>query len=373
MRSHELSGVTPSNRGAIALRDFIAYAERGCELPQTPSVPTQDETNDFEDAVATALRDRGLTVDQQVGASVFRIDIAIRDRRMASRYILGVECDGATYHSTRTARDRDILRQRVLESMGWRIHRIWSTEWFRNPARAIEGILNALSLAEGQPIADSVQGTPRENEPTIARSHKEKARVPKGEVFSATPSRRHEPGIPYRRFNGSANRDFLIERRYSDELAALIVRIVNTEGPIHVDCLYERLKDICGVDRIGSNVDSNIGEAIHIAVRRKEIERRRQRNFLWMKDVPLARFRLPTNSYRRPVDWIHRDEIAAATLYLIEDQFGVLRAELGRAVPRLFGLERVSSETIDFILDIADELVERGLLRMDFDQFTLPS
>ncbi|MGA9415409.1 MAG: AAA domain-containing protein [Terriglobales bacterium] len=81
IRSHELSAISPNNRGAIALRDFIAYAERNCELPQSPSVPTAEETNDFEDAIATALRDRGLAVDQQVGASKFRIDMAIRDSR----------------------------------------------------------------------------------------------------------------------------------------------------------------------------------------------------------------------------------------------------------------------------------------------------
>ena len=166
IKSHELGGISPHNRGAIALRDFIAYAERHCELPQSPSTPTAEETNDFEDSVATALRDRGLTVDQQVGASKFRIDLAIRDRRDSSRYVLGVECDGATYHSSRTARDRDILRQRVLESMGWSIHRVWSTGWFHDQDRAIERVLASLTSAESSPVEESVQGAPL---PTIRR------------------------------------------------------------------------------------------------------------------------------------------------------------------------------------------------------------
>ena len=165
IKSHELGGISPHNRGAIALRDFIAYAERNCEMPESPSTPTAEETNDFEDSVATALRDRGLTVDQQVGASKFRIDLAIRDRRDSSRYVLGVECDGATYHSSRTARDRDILRQRVLESMGWSIHRVWSTEWFHDQDRAIERVLASLTLAESRPVEESVQGAPLPNDP----------------------------------------------------------------------------------------------------------------------------------------------------------------------------------------------------------------
>lgn len=368
IRSHELSGVNPNNRGVVALRDFMSYAERHCELPQLASMPTTDETNDFEDAVATVLRDRGLMVDQQVGASKFRIDLAIRDRRDPSRYVLGIECDGATYHGTRTARDRDILRQRVLESMHWRIHRIWSTEWFHDRERAIEKVLASLSLAEAQPVEESVQGVPLPSAPRPVSGF-DGGKRPEGDPSSAT--RRHHPGMPYRSFVGTADRDLLIQSRFSNELASLVVRVVEVEGPIHEEFLAERLKNVCGVDRAGSNVQSNIAEAIHIAVHRKQIERRRQRNFLWKKDFQLSSFRLPSNSPRRPIDWIHRDEIALATLYLVEDQFGVLRAELGRAVARLFGLERATTEACDYITEVADELVERGRLREDQGRLSL--
>lgn len=367
IRSHELSGISPNNRGAVALRDFIAYAERHCELPQPPSIPTAEETNDFEDAVATALRDRGLTVDQQVGASKFRIDLAIRDRRDPSRYVLGVECDGATYHSTRTARDRDILRQRVLESMGWSIHRVWSTAWFHDQDRAIERVLFSLSLAEARPVEESVQGVPQPTDPPPVSSS------PSSAVSDPpSPERRYPPGKPYRTFAATADRDLLIQSRNSQRLADLIVRVVEAEGPVHEDLLAERAKEICGVDRAGSNVQSNIGEAILIAVHRKQIERRRQRDFLWKVNVQLNTFRIPSDSLRRPLEWIHRDEIALAILYLVEDQFGVLRSELGRGIARLFGIERATAEASDRIVEVADELVERELLREDSARLLIP-
>jgi hypothetical protein len=157
----------------------------------------------------------------------------------------------------------------------------------------------------------------------------------------------------------------LIQPRNDQRLADLIIRLVEAEGPIHEDLLAERLKDICGVDRAGSNVQSNIGEAIHVAIQRKQIERRRQRNFLWVANAQLSTFRVPANSLRRPLEWIHRDEIALAILYLIEDQFGVLKSGLGRGVARLFGLERAAAEGCDYIVEVADELVERGQLRED--------
>jgi very-short-patch-repair endonuclease len=371
IRSHELGGISPNNRGAVALRDFIAYAERHCELPRPPSIPTAEETNDFEDAVATALRDRGLTVDQQVGASKFRIDLALRDPRDPSRYVLGVECDGATYHSTRTARDRDILRQRVLESMGWRIHRVWSTEWFHDQDRAIERVLFSLSLAEARPVEESVQGVSQPSDPPPVSSS------PSSPVRSdhADPpalERRYQPGTPYRKFVATADRDLLIQPRNAQRLADLIVRVVEAEGPIHEDLLAERVKEICGVDRAGSNVQSNIGEAIVIAVHGKQIERRRQRNFLWKANAQLSTFRIPADSLRRPLEWIHRDEIALAILYLVEDQFGVLRSELGRGVARLFGIDRATVEACDHIVEVADELVERGQLREDAGRLFIP-
>ncbi len=355
----------------MALRDFISYAERDCELPQPPSIPTGEETNDFEDAVATALRDRGLLVDQQVGASKFRIDLAIRDSRDPCRYVLGVECDGATYHSTRTARDRDILRQLVLESMGWRIHRVWSTDWFLDRNRAIEAALSAVALAERHPVEESVQGVPPQVDPP-AISAVEDAPGKGAWGRGPGPQRRYNPGIPYRKFAGAADRDLLLQHRFSGDLADLVCRIVAVESPIHEDCLAERLKDVCTVERVGSNVQSNIEEAVHMAARRKEIERRRQRKFVWKKDAELTCFRVPTNSFKRPIDWIHRDEIALAILYLVEDQFGVVRTELGRGVARLFGLERATADACDYVLEVADELVERGLLRDYQGRLSLP-
>src|SRR5262249_49455148 len=104
MRSEELSGVNPNNRGAVSLRNFIAFAEQKETLPSDEPTLTQGETNDFEDAVREALVERGFALDSQVGASQYRIDLAVRDKRDSSRYLIGIECDGATYHGSRTAR-----------------------------------------------------------------------------------------------------------------------------------------------------------------------------------------------------------------------------------------------------------------------------
>ena len=94
----------------------------------------------FEEMVHDRLLEHGYKVAMQVGQSGYRIDLAIVDPRNPARYILGIECDGAQYHSAKSTRERDVYRQRFLESKGWAIARIWSRDWWRDPEAEIEKI-----------------------------------------------------------------------------------------------------------------------------------------------------------------------------------------------------------------------------------------
>ena len=100
--------------------------------------------SDFEAEVYDALTARGYCVHTQIGVSGYKIDLGIYDNKTSS-YILGTECDGATYHSSKSARERDIHRQRYLESRGWKIARIWSKHWWSNPKGEIDKIVAILN------------------------------------------------------------------------------------------------------------------------------------------------------------------------------------------------------------------------------------
>jgi len=110
-----------------------------------------DFDSDFEISVFDALTKKGLKVDQQVGDSGFRIDLAVRHPSNADLYALGIECDGRAYHSSFTARARDIWRQQILESRGWKIHRIWSANWCMDPEAEIDKILELLNKMDRMP------------------------------------------------------------------------------------------------------------------------------------------------------------------------------------------------------------------------------
>ncbi len=137
-----MDGTTPD--GTKALRNYLEYARTG-------SLPTIEETgreadSDFEISVMDMLKMRGYEVTPQLGVAGYRIDIAVKHPDAPGSYLAAIECDGATYHSALSVRDRDRIRQEILESLGWRgrIWRIWSTDWFRTPRQETEKLISFL-------------------------------------------------------------------------------------------------------------------------------------------------------------------------------------------------------------------------------------
>ena len=143
-------------RGARVLRSYLSYAATG--RLEAGGDTGREPDSDFEIFVADRLRVAGYDCAVQVGVAGFFLDIAVRDPAHPDVFLLGVECDGATYHSSKSARDRDILRQQILEGLGWNIYRIWSTDWFRDPNGQTVRLLNYLTqLRQTKAPADLAQ------------------------------------------------------------------------------------------------------------------------------------------------------------------------------------------------------------------------
>ncbi len=139
--------ITSQTIGMRALRTFLAYAETG-NMPDNPYVSSFEVDSPFQRAVTERLKERGYLVHQEVASGGRFVDIAIEDPQRPGRYVIGIECDGASYHSSRSARDRDRLREEVLRGLGWELHRIWSTDWFRNPERELKRAVDAIESAK---------------------------------------------------------------------------------------------------------------------------------------------------------------------------------------------------------------------------------
>ena len=142
VRPHE-----DSSEGVRALKQYLEYVEdRGrAAVRRVGGAPDSD----FETEVADRLRFRGYAVDLQVGVSGYRIDLGVHNPDHPERYLAGIECDGAAFHSSKSARDRDRLREEMLASLGWSILRVWSTDWFDNPDVETDRLVRKLENLRG--------------------------------------------------------------------------------------------------------------------------------------------------------------------------------------------------------------------------------
>ncbi|HYX40151.1 MAG TPA: AAA domain-containing protein, partial [Pyrinomonadaceae bacterium] len=161
MKGDEINPVHATSQGPQLLRDFLLYAERG-RLDSTTARAAADTESPFEREVYLELTRRGVQLQPQVGVAGYRIDFGVRDPELPGRYLCGIECDGAAYHSSETARDRDRLRQQVLEARGWTIHRLWSTDWFKDRNGQIERLLELIERTRQKEQAE--QAAEREAE-----------------------------------------------------------------------------------------------------------------------------------------------------------------------------------------------------------------
>jgi len=189
-----------SAKGVAHFKRFLDFARRGPQaLAEAKAVQAAAERESpFEETVARELEERGWSVRRQVGSSGFRVDLAVLDPERPGSYLLGVECDGANYQASRAARDRDRLRQAVLNGLGWRLHRVWSSDWWFDPAREIERLEEALRQAGTQRPAS---GSPASGDSSAASVGAPPAPLP------VVPEAVHEPQATgaYQRLGGAAN------------------------------------------------------------------------------------------------------------------------------------------------------------------------
>lgn len=148
-----------SRTQASGLRDlkrFLEFAERGAKaLAETVHGSLGEYESPFEEAVAKALARKGWRIQTQVGVSAFRIDLGVVHPDLPGCYLAGIECDGATYHRSATARDRDKLREMVLRGLGWKLIRIWSTDWWIDPNGALDKVDQQLRQLLNTDAADA--------------------------------------------------------------------------------------------------------------------------------------------------------------------------------------------------------------------------
>ena len=238
-------------RGAELLRLYIEYAaSRGKRLGDQGQLAFPE--NSFEADVQNALQSKGIQLIPQYGVSKYRIDFVAKHPKRPGRLVLAIECDGASYHSAYTARDRDRLRQQHLEALGWRFHRIWSTDWFMRRDQEIDRAVAAYRAAVVHADRSDTSGggsTANSGGPGENGSN----RTPDISAASSVNLRRPRPHVPIR-----ANIDV-----YSPSELLALVDWIESDGRLRTDQeLSDEMVKALGFKRRGARIDEAIRKAI---------------------------------------------------------------------------------------------------------------
>lgn len=345
--------------GLRALKIFLEYAETK-NLVAIEGVK-EDTESPFEDSVYEFLRDNGYEVHKQVGCAGYRIDLAIIDSSNPGHYFIGIECDGATYHSSPVARDRDRLRQQILEGLGWSLYRIWSTDWYRHPMESGYKLLETIENAKKCLIINEKEERSIYESSTFEIEYDEKV-VLNNQFTSQVESldNLEEKVQEYKIYPlaGVSTSDF------SDisisQLKQLIIDIVEYEGPIHSDELIQRIKLHFGIARIGGNMKSRICSVIKYAEESKQILVKN--DFLGPNSEHKSILRRRCGDKSVKIEWICDEEIIQAICFVLTNQYSTAQEDLIVQTSRVLGIKVVRQNAKNRIENIIGSLIREDYL-----------
>ena len=356
-----------TKHGPRVLKMFLEYAKTG-RLPLEIEGNTSEVEADseFEKDVAREISRLGYSVEYQVGTAGFRIDLGVRSKEVAGRYILAVECDGATYHSALWARERDRHRQEVLEHFGWKFHRIWSTDWYYRKADEIKRLSEvldnsaALNLHQYDSGNRTQRNTPQqtiEPLPTVVEDSKSEAvdlpefsyGVPpyiKSEISITSNAEPHEVDI------------FVV--------ADAVTQIIEIEGLVHIDEIARRYANAHGKTRVGKRILELVNRGARRALLNGSILSKR--DFWGTKEQfenPPVRDRSNESQSLTKAEYLPDAEILECVKMVRSENGKVEQDELIREIARVLGFKRAGPDfqrRVSAILDNNSEFSELDII-----------
>lgn len=371
--------------GVGHLKTYLDYAGRGMAAIAAVASPTGREADSpFEEQVASRLRAEGYEVHPQVGCSGYRIDLAVVDPNRPGAYALAVECDGATYHSSANARERDRLRQSVLEHLGWHFHRVWSTDWWLDPEREMGRLRKAIDAAMTAPNPRAGNGLAGAKDPpveteavaatdrTTSRSDPGSSRdddtdgqhVSYEEMVEQTPIALPDNAEVYRVIQLGAMGPSEGFYQHRDRVADLLRQVVGACGPIHDDLAGHAVAAAWGLQQLGSTIRRQLTEArVSLPPDERPVLRG---DFLWPAGVDPTGWRgirIPDDNpdSQRPAQYIPPEEIANAAAWVLTRAVGGLdRDDLCRETAQVFGISRLGHRVRQVMESGVDLLLSDG-------------
>lgn len=355
-RAQDLTIENTDPKGLDALRKFMDFAENRNLI--SLGAYQEDSESPFEDLVYGFLVSKGYQVRKQIGCAGYRVDLAIVNSIAPGKYLIGIECDGAKYHLSPVARDRDRLRQTILENLGWRIHRIWSTDWFRNRLPTQERLIKAIEQAN----TDLKQNDGKAA--TQRRNHvpKQPLTIQRESKYDQE-SEKIDDQVPLYQACKSIGISTLgnLHEISPSLLAKAVTEVVKIEAPVHKNEVIHRIRATWGLHRTGNRIVIAVERGIEVAKQMGQIERRG--SFLWLNSQSTINIRRRTTDPAPKIDLICDEEIIEAVRFILKKQYATDKKELAEKTARLFGFLSLHDQTLTRITKLINELIQNGTLK----------
>lgn len=383
LRPEQIDLGRTSAKGVVDFKHFLEFARNGARAIAESFAPTgQDTESPFEAGVKGALEAKGWQVHPQIGVSQFRIDLGVVHPDAPGRYLAGVECDGATYHRSATARDRDRLREWVLTDLGWRIRRIWSTDWWMNPDAALEQLHARLQqdLAEDRaaatPQVDDAQARPaspiEDGQGALDTAPFQATPEPIAPVWEDDIAATKRPSQVYAKMApqkavyqvsdpatvATPDASRFYDRDYRPVLREMVDHVAAVEGPIYFDILVERVARAHGFQRAAERIRGIVKAAL--GANRLAVTREGDRETVWPPGGDPAVLP-PYRHGRRDHSDIPLPELASLATQFRRD--GLEGELLVREMQDHFGLGRLfttTRERFEFAIELALRAEQEG-------------
>ncbi|MBD0256935.1 MAG: DUF3320 domain-containing protein, partial [Cytophagales bacterium] len=338
-----------TGEGVVGLKHFLQYTRTGIfDLARASNRPMGSP---LEEAVKEAIaRKFGWEVHTQVGVAGFFIDLAVVDPARGGRYVLGIECDGVAYHSSPSARERDRLRQSVLESQGWHIHRLWGIDFFRRPDQELNKIKAAYEQAlESLGEADALEMVKPEAEANVFHLLRE-------------PEQKRDLTVPYQVATGIVVPDpDPYNLRYA-QVSEVILRILEVEAPIHFDELVTRMREQWGWNRAADRFRNHVMEGLNLLLHTKQAVVDANFINLQAKGVQVRKRANNAPAGTRKTAYIPPAEIDLALKTVTKTAHSLSRDEAAKEVSTALGFKSLSGEFRSIIEERINLLLQNGQL-----------
>ena len=365
LRSEQIDLNRTSAVGVAGLKRFLEFAEKGERLNVESRHLNVTEKIAIEHIIAGKLSELGYSVHTNIGASGYKIDIAIVDENNTGKYILGIICDGENYKQTKTTRDREIVQNGVLKMLGWNICRIWTLDWWENPSEVLAEIKSAIESVKQKTAGSLIsknQGeettensfdnivNQKKSEQTERKTHTGDKETHKNYIYANLSTVIYPPDVFYL----PKNEKYIIKQ---------IQTVINTEAPISRSLLCKRVLNSWNITRLGSRIDTYFDELFNkTACYRKTDE---GCVYFWKSEEQMVSYNIFRPASERAALDLPPEEVANAMKYLLELQISLPTTDLSRITAQLFGFARTGSNVDTVMYQGMREAIKRNYIKVE--------